>query len=62
MTEDRKPVFQRLAALLAAPFALGREAIAQVGSAFRGDPPEEAPPAPVRIAVTPPPHAIKRRG
>ncbi|WP_257314171.1 hypothetical protein [Geothrix fuzhouensis] len=64
MADDtRKPMFNRLAALVAGPFLLGREA---VSLAFRPDKdgPPETPPklTPSRITVTPPEHAIKRRG
>lgn len=61
--EIRKPIFDRLAALVAGPFLLGREA---VSLAFRPDKdaPPETPPewTPLRLTVTPPEHAIKRRG
>lgn len=57
----RTPLLDRAAALVAGPFLLGREAL---GLVFRPDPeaPPETPPASLRIPVTPPEHAIKRRG
>ncbi|HEY3269578.1 MAG TPA: hypothetical protein VGJ89_00035 [Geothrix sp.] len=59
----RKPILDRMAALVAGPFLLGREALSL---AFRPDqdgPPETPPePTPLRLTVTPPEHAIKRRG
>ncbi|WP_243303446.1 hypothetical protein [Geothrix oryzisoli] len=59
--ETRKPILDRMAALVAGPLLLGREAMNLV---FRPDPEASpgAPPAPLRITVTPPEHAIKRRG
>ena len=61
--EPRTPILDRLATLVAGPFLLGREALS---FAFRAD--EDAPPeppqapVPLRLTVTPPEHAIKRRG
>lgn len=57
----RKPLLDRAAALVAGPFLLGREALSLVFRPDREAPPE-TPPAPLRITVTPPEHAIKRRG
>jgi hypothetical protein len=61
--ETRKPILDRLAALVAGPLLLGREAMSL---AFRPDKeaPPETPPErmPLRLTVTPPEHAIKRRG
>jgi len=61
--ETRKPILDRMAALVAGPFLLGREALSL---AFRPDQdaPPETPPdlTPLRLTVTPPEHAIKRRG
>ena len=59
--ETRKPLLERAAALMAGPFLLGREALSL---AFRPDlaAPPETPPAPLRLTVTTPEHAIKRRG
>lgn len=59
--EPRTPILDRLATLVAGPFLLGREALS---FAFRPDEeaPPEPPPAPLRLTITPPEHAIKRRG
>ncbi|NTW86078.1 MAG: hypothetical protein HGB30_07935 [Holophagaceae bacterium] len=58
---NRTPLLDRAAALLAGPFLLGRQALSL---AFLTD--RETPEAPAlalqRIPVTPPEHAIKRRG
>jgi hypothetical protein len=57
----RKPMLDRTLALLAGPFLLGRQAL---NLAFlQGERAPEPPPDPTRrITVTPPEHAIKRRG
>ena len=58
----RKPIVNRAAALLAGPFLLGQKALDLV---FRPDQesPGDPPPEPdLRISITPPEHAIKRRG
>ena len=61
--EHRKPLLERSAALVAGPFLLGREALGLVLRAEGGAPPETPPDAaPIRITVTTPEHAIKRRG
>ncbi|MDP1832856.1 MAG: hypothetical protein Q8K67_12415 [Geothrix sp.] len=59
---DRKPVLDRLAALVAGPFLLGRRALNLDWAQAEGGPPKPPPAAPAPIAITPPPHAIKRRG
>lgn len=57
---NRKPLLDRAAALLAGPFLLGQRALSL---AFLPDPAPETPPDAARsITVTPPEHAIKRRG
>lgn len=59
----RKPLLDRATALLAGPFLLGREALdlafLRGQAAPPGGPPETASHRPT---VTPPEHAIKRRG
>jgi hypothetical protein len=62
MTEVRKPLLDRTTALLAGPFLLGQRALSLLlpdKDAPPGAPPESAA---LRITVTPPEHAIKRRG
>lgn len=59
---NRKPILDRMAALVAGPFLLGRRALSLDWTHAEGSPPEPPPDAPARIAVTPPEHAIKRRG
>lgn len=59
---NRKPLLDRATALLAGPFLLGQRAL---GITFRReeDSPPGAPPATApRLSITPPEHAIKRRG
>jgi hypothetical protein len=62
MTEARKPLLDRTTALLAGPFLLGQRALSLLL------PDKDAlPKAPLEgatrpITVTPPEHAIKRRG
>ena len=59
----RKPFVDRAATLLAGPYLLGQKALGlvfQPGQAPSADPPPEA--AALRISITPPEHAIKRRG
>jgi hypothetical protein len=58
--EIRKPIIDRLAALMAGPFLLGRRALDLVWTDAPDAPP--GPAAPTRITVTSPEHAIKRRG
>jgi len=59
----RKPIADRAAALLAGPFLLGRQALSLVFQPHK-DSPGDPPPEPARppISITPPEHAIKRRG
>ncbi len=59
---DRKPLLARAAALLAGPFLLGRQALNLAFLSDRETPSEAPTPALQRIPVTPPEHAIKRRG
>jgi hypothetical protein len=62
MADARKPILDRMTALVAGPFLLGRRALDLTflkEEAPSGPPP---PPAPPRISITPPDHAIKRRG
>jgi len=59
----RKPFVDRAATLLAGPFLLGQKALGlvfQPDQASPADPPLET--AALRISITPPEHAIKRRG
>ena len=60
--EIRKPIVERAAALLAGPFLLGQRALSLLFQPDPEAPPETPPQAPLRISVTPPEHAIKRRG
>lgn len=62
-TSNRREILGRLAALVAGPLLLGRQALAVATKAGKETPPE-APPegAPARIALTPPTHSVKRRG
>ena len=63
MDELRTPFFQRATALLAGPWLLGQQALASVLSADRHGPPSESSePGPLPLTLTPPEHAIKRRG
>jgi hypothetical protein len=57
---NRKPLVNRLAALLAGPFLLGRRALSFDWA--QASPPEPPPKATASITVTFPEHAIKRRG
>jgi hypothetical protein len=61
MADDRKPLLDRAAALVAGPFLLGRRALDLVFLPDKDGPPP-APEAAPRLTVTPPEHAIKRRG
>lgn len=58
----RKPMLDRAAALLAGPFLLGRQALAVLSRSAADAPPEAPKEAPLRLSITPPEHAIKRRG
>ena len=61
--ETRKPILDRMAALVAGPLLLGREALGLVFRPDREAPPGTPPePVPLRIPITPPEPAIKRRG
>jgi hypothetical protein len=63
MTElNRKPMIDRLKALVAGPFLLGQRALNLDWADAQASPPEPPPAALTRITVTPPEHAIKRRG
>jgi len=58
---NRKPMIDRMTALIAGPFLLGRRALSLEWVDTQASPPE--PPADAaHIAVIPPEHAIKRRG
>jgi hypothetical protein len=63
MADAHKPLLDRATALLAGPFLLGQRALGLLVLPGKGTLPE-APPecATPRITVTPPEHAIKRRG
>jgi hypothetical protein len=58
----RKPILDRAAALLAGPFLLGREALAVLSRSDADARPEPLRATPLRPSITPPEHAIKRRG
>jgi hypothetical protein len=58
-----KAMLNRAVVLLAGPFLLGQRALGLLFLSRKGDPPEALPKnAASRITVTPPEHAIKRRG
>jgi hypothetical protein len=59
---NRKPMMDRAAALVAGPFLLGQRALSLVFQPDQDAPPKTLKEAPSRITVTPPEHAIKRRG
>jgi hypothetical protein len=59
---NRKPMIDRLTALVAGPFLLGQRALSLGWADAQDSPPGPPPPASARITVTPPEHAIKRRG
>jgi hypothetical protein len=63
MADAHKPLLDRATALLAGPFLLGQRTLSLLFPPGKDAPPE-APPegASLRITVTPPEHAIKRRG
>ncbi|HJW71421.1 MAG TPA: hypothetical protein VJ486_01080 [Geothrix sp.] len=59
----RHPLRDKALALLAGPYLLGQKALSLVFLPDKDAPPEPPPgPSPLRITVTPPEHAIKRRG
>ena len=63
MTElNRKPLLDRMAALVAGPFLLGLRALNLEWADAKASPPGPETEATARIAITPPDHAIKRRG
>jgi hypothetical protein len=59
---SRKPIIDRVAALVAGPFLLGKQALSFTWADAQGSPPEPPSKTSARITVTPPEHAIKRRG
>jgi len=63
MTDSiRTPIVDRATALLAGPFLLGQRALSLVFQPSQA-PPAEPPPEPaLRLSITPPEYAIKRRG
>jgi len=58
----RKPILERATALLAGPFLLGQRALSLVFAPGQDAPAEAPAPAVSRLTITPPEHAIKRRG
>lgn len=58
----RKPIVDRATALLAGPFLLGRKALGLVFPPGKDSPADPPPEPALRISITPPEHAIKRRG
>ncbi len=58
----RKPIMDRATALLAGPFLLGQRALDFVFAPGQDTPAEAPAPAVSRLTITPPEHAIKRRG
>ena len=59
---NRKPILDRITALVAGPFLLGRRALNHDWVDTKSSPPEPQTEATHRIAITSPEHAIKRRG
>jgi len=59
---NRKPILDRMTALVAGPFLLGRRALSLDWAQAEGSPPEPPVEVPARIAIKSPDHAIKRRG
>lgn len=59
---NRKPLLDRATALLAGPFLLGRQALSLAFLPGPASSPETPPDAAGSIPITPPEHAIKRRG
>jgi len=64
-TSNRREILGRMAALVAGPLLLGRQALDLTLRSVQETPPE-APPAPAeapaRFSITPPSHSVKRRG
>ncbi|NWJ41679.1 MAG: hypothetical protein HXX12_12005 [Geothrix sp.] len=58
----RKPIVDRATALLAGPFLLGQRALSLVFASGQETSAEAPAPAISRLTITPPEHAIKRRG
>ena len=60
---NRREILGRMAALVAGPLLLGRQALDLTLRDARQAPPEAAPPPPTpRLAITPPSNSVKRRG
>ncbi len=59
---NRKPILDRMTALAVGPFLLGRRALSLDWVHAEEKPPEPPAETPARITITPPEHAIKRRG
>ena len=59
---NRKPILDRMAALVVGPFLLGRRALNLQWVDTKASPPEPQTEATTGIAITSPEHAIKRRG
>ncbi len=63
MADAHQPLLDRATALLAGPFLLGQRALNVLLLPEKDAPPETPPEeTALRITVTPPEHAIKRRG
>lgn len=64
-TANRREILGRMAALVAGPLLLGRQALDLTLRSVQETPPNtpQVPTdPPVRISITPPSHSIKRRG
>jgi hypothetical protein len=63
MANTHKPLLTRITALLAGPYLLGQRALT-LPFPLKEDAPKESSPknSASRLTVTPPEHAIKRRG
>ena len=59
---NRKPILDRMAALVVGPFLLGRRALNLEWVDAKASPPGPQTEATTGIAITSPEHAIKRRG
>lgn len=59
---NRKPILDRLTALLVGPFLLGQRALNLQWVDAKASPPLPQTEATTGIAITSPDHAIKRRG